>query len=505
MTGPLNVPSRLRAIASRRGHQIALIDPWGHTTWTEMIDGMDGVAAALRGTGLAAGDRVAIAMEPSTTYVTVVLGALGAGLVPVPINTRLTPYEIAAFLEPIQPALVVTDHTHVQTARATGYDVVVLAASHSTTDLRARLAPLAGEPTVFAPVSEDSPAIIFATGGTTGIPKGVWYDHRGLWLWLNASAASNPGTRFDVELYFAPFFHIALGTNLLSRLFAGGTVHILRKFDATLALEAIARGATRITGAPTMFAAIKSHESFESTPRGSMRALRLGSMAANADFIAQVMRDYPTAAIRTGYGATEFGPLIGVEHEDLVAGRLTGIGRPHPGAEARILRADGTEADCGEVGEIVVSAPWQSRGYWGRPDETEATYTAEGIRTGDLGAVDDDGWFSISGRLKEMVITGGENVFPTEVEDVLRRHQAVHDVIVYGVPDEYWGERVEVGIVCAEGGDVELDELREFARPYLAGYKLPKSLVRIREVPLTTVQKPDRRAARAASIESSSV
>jgi len=505
MVGPLNVPARLRSIAERRGHQISLIDPWGRTTWAEMVHAMDGVAATLRGRGLAAGDRVAVAMEPSTTYATVVLGALAAGLVPVPLNTRLTLHEITAFLEPIGPTLIVSDDTHVATARATGYDVVVLEASHTTADLRARLVPLAGEPTVFAPVSEESPAIIFATGGTTGVPKGVWYDHRGLWLWLNTSASSNPGTRFDVELSFAPFFHIALGTNLMSRLFAGGTVHILRKFDAALALEAIAQGATRITGAPTMFAAIKSHESFESTPRGSMRAIRLGSMAANADFVAQMMSDYPTAAIRTGYGATEFGPLIGVEHEDLAAGRLTGIGRPHPGAEARILRTDGTDADPGEVGEIVVSAPWQSRGYWGRPAETEATYTAAGIRTGDLGVVDDDGWFAISGRLKEVVITGGENVFPTEVEDVLRRHPAVHDVIVYGVPDEYWGERVEVGVVCAGGGDVELETLREFARPFLAGYKLPKSIVRIREVPLTTVQKPDRRAARAASIERSSV
>ena len=503
MLGPLNVPARLRSIAHRRGHQVSLIDPWGRTTWAEMVDAMDGVAAGLRGRGLAAGDRVVIAMEPSTTYVTVVLGALAAGLVPVPLNTRLTLHEITAFLEPIRPSLVVSDETHAVTARATGHDVVVLQASHTTADLSDRLVPLAGEPAIFTPVSEDSPAIIFATGGTTGVPKGVWYDHRGLWLWLNTSASTNPGTRFDVELYFAPFFHIALGTNLLARLFAGGTVRILRKFDAGLALEAIAQGATRITGAPTMFTAIKSHESFESTPRGSMQAIRLGSMAANADFVAQVMLDYPTAVIRTGYGATEFGPLIGVEHEDLAAGRLTGIGRPHPGAEALILRADGTEADPGEVGEIVVSAPWQSRGYWGRPEETAATYTAAGIRTGDLGLVDDDGWFAISGRLKEMLITGGENVFPTEVEDVLRRHPAVDDVIVYGVPDEYWGERVEVGVVCSDGADVELDALREFARPFLAGYKLPKSIARIRAVPLTTVQKPDRRAARAAAIDGS--
>ena len=254
-----------------------------------------------------------------------------------------------------------------------------------------------------------------------------------------------------------------------------------------------------------MFALLRDHPRFAATPRSSMKAIRLGSMAANPDFVAEVMEHYPEATVRTGYGATEFGPLIGVEHADILAGRITGIGRPHPGAEVRILRPDGSETEPGEVGEFVVRATWQSRGYWGRPDETAATYRPEGIHIGDLGFVDEDGWFTISGRLKEMIISGGENVFPAEVEDVIRKHPRVRDVIVYGMPDETWGERVEAGIVPGDDEPVELEELREFARAKLAGYKLPKTMRMLDEVPLTTVQKPDRRAAREQALQPSEV
>lgn len=497
----LNVPARLRAIAALRGAEVALIDPWARTSWGELIGTMDSVGPALRRAGFQPGSRLAIAMEPSSAYVGLVLGALAAGVVPVPVNTRLTAVEIKAFLEALEPSMIAADATHVDVAQETGYPVTLLESALTGSPLADRVAPFTGAREILEPAAEDAPAIIFGTGGTTGIPKGVWYDHKGMWLWLNTSAATNPGNRYDVELFFAPFFHIALGTNLLSRLFAGGTVHIMRKFDPGLALEAIAAGATRITGAPTMFAALAAHENFASTPRGSMRAIRLGSMAANPDFVRKVMSDYPSAVVRTGYGATEFGPLIGVEHEDLVAGRFVGVGRPHPGAEVRILRPDGSEADIGEVGEITAKAPWQSRGYWGREDETARTYTPLGIRTGDLGFIEEDGWIVISGRLKEMIISGGENIFPVEVEDVLRRHPAVADVIVYGMPDDYWGERVEAGVVPKPGAVVDLEELREFGRSALAGYKLPKSLRLLDAIPLTAVQKPDRRAAREASIK----
>jgi fatty-acyl-CoA synthase len=492
----LNVPGRLRAIAAGRGHQLALIDESARVTWAELAEAMDGAAGAMIGSGMRPGDCVGVAMEPSGVYVAVVLGALAAGVVPVQINTRLTAGEIVQFLEAIDPVMIVTDPVFDELAAPTGYPTVLLPQAAAPGSLRARLGSLGGAPVILPPAEEDAPAIIFPTGGTTGTPKGVFYDHRGLWLWMMAAAMSNPGDRFDMELIFAPLFHITLGTNLIARLFAGGAVWVLRRFDPATALAAIAAGATRITAAPTLFAALRDHPDFEVTPRNGMKAIRLGAMASDAAFVAELIGHYPSAAVRIGYGATEFGPVIGAEHADIVSGRLTGIGRPHPGAEVQILRPDGSEAEPGEVGEFVVRAPWQSRGYWGRPEETAATYRPEGIHIGDLGSVDADGWFTVSGRLKEMIITGGENVFPTEVEAVLRRHPSVQDLIVYGMPDERWGERIEVGVVPSSGAEVNLDALREFARPHLAGYKLPKTLRRLDAVPLTSVKKPDRRAAR---------
>jgi fatty-acyl-CoA synthase len=245
-----------------------------------------------------------------------------------------------------------------------------------------------------------------------------------------------------------------------------------------------------------MFAALRRHPDFQGTRRGGMKALRIGASVIDEALVRRLLEDFPAAAIRTGYGATEFGPATGIEHADLLAGRFAGIGRPHPGVTVRVLRPDGTEAEPGEVGEIVVYAPHQSLGYYARPEETADTFRPEGIRSGDLGWTEEDGWLHISGRSKDMIVTGGENVFPTEVEAVLRRHPAVGDLIVFGVPCAQWGERIEVAVVPTHDREATLEELVSYGRATLAGYKLPKRLHVIDAVPLTANQKPDRRAAR---------
>jgi len=144
------------------------------------------------------------------------------------------------------------------------------------------------------------------------------------------------------------------------------------------------------------------------------------------------------------------------------------------------------------LGEIVVACAWQVIGYWGREEETAATFTTEGVRLGDLGRIDPDGWITIAGRKKEMIISGGENIFPNEVEAVLSRHPAVQDISIYGVTDDYWGERVEAAVVLKPGADLTQQELADFGRAELGGYKLPKSLRIIEAIPLTPNNKPDR-------------
>ncbi|MYW04712.1 class I adenylate-forming enzyme family protein [Streptomyces sp. SID3343] len=499
MSHELTLPNWLRTIGAQRhgAHRRALRDDAGELTFAELVDTMDRVAAGLKDAGLRTGDRVVTAMEPSIPHTVVILGALAAGMVAAPLNVRLTGPEARAYLAPLDPSVVIADPTYVALARETGHRVIELPTAADHLPMAERMAPLSGRGVVPPPVAEEARAVVFATGGTTGTPKGAFHTHRSLWLWLNTCAHGNPRTSTDVELFFSPFFHITLGTNLLAPLFAGGEVLIQRRFDAGAALAAIDAGANRLMGAPTMFAALRGHPAFATTRRENVTAIRFGSAPSTDGFVRDLLRDFPNARIRAGFGATEFGSVMGSDHEDLLAGRFTGVGRPLPGATVRILGQDGRDVPVGAVGDLVVACPWQTRGYYGLAKETEETFRADGVHIGDLAARTEDGWVLIAGRRKEMITSGGENVYPREVEEVVLRHPQVADAIVYGLPDEHWGERVEVGIVPVRGGAVGLEELRAFCRARLAGYKIPKRLRLLDSIPLTSNNKPDRRRARA--------
>lgn len=510
MGSELTVPNWLRTIGQQPhgAAQRALRDESGAVTFAELVMAMDTIGMSLR-QRLSPGDRVATAMESSLPHVLVILGAMAAGLVPAPMNTRLTPKETREYLAPLDPSLVVADATYTELADATGRPVLQLPKVFDAGGWSQRLDPLAssaatGETASLPKLDEHDPAIIFGTGGTTGSPKGAYHRHRSLWLWLNTCALGNPRTPTDVELCFSPFFHITLGTNVLAPLIAGGQVWIQRRFDAAAALAAIDEGATRLMGAPTMFAQMRAEPQFARTARENVTAIRFGSAPSVEEFVQLLMQDYPNATIRAGFGATEFGSVMGFDHTDLLAGRCRGVGRPLPGVIIRILAEDGGQAAPGQPGELVVSCPWQTVGYYGKPAETAETYRADGVHIGDVATRAKDGWVTIVGRLKDMLITGGENVFPREVEEVVLRHPKVDDAIVYGVPDSVWGERVEIAVVARAQAPLTLAELREFCRTELAGYKIPKTMRRIEAVPLTANNKPDRQRAITDSVAVSS-
>ena len=226
MHAELTLPSWLRSIGTQPhgAHRRALRDECGELTYADLADAMDGVGAGLLNSGLRPGDRVVTAMEPSIPHTVVILGAMAAGLVAAPLNIRLTAVESRAYLVALEPSVVVADPAYADLARQTGHRVIELPAAAATTEITERLAPLHTPTRSLTPVPEFSPAIIFPTGGTTGSPKGAFHTHRSLWLWLNTCAHGNPRTPTDVELCFSPFFHITLGTSVLTPLFVGGGV-----------------------------------------------------------------------------------------------------------------------------------------------------------------------------------------------------------------------------------------------------------------------------------------
>jgi len=417
---------------------------------------------------------------------------MAAGAVPCPLNIRLTSVEFSQFLGPVAPSLIVADPEHLGVVSVLGVPVVLLEGVNQVAAIRDRLEPLWSDGPHKTELAETDYALIIPTGGTTGIPKAAVSSHRGMYLWM-ASNSFNGGRRGrDVELYFSPFFHVSIVSGWMSTLFAGGSVWLLRAFSVEGALDAIDRGATYLSGVATMFTALRRHPDFERLDRSRVRSMRVGSMAITTDFIGQLMADYPHAQLSHSYGATEFGPVSALLHEDFREGR-TGVGRALPGCQILVVDEHLRPLPSGEVGELVVSCPWRTIGYFGRDEETAATYTPLGVRLGDLGQMDADGWITISGRRKEMIISGGENIFPNEVEAALIHHPAVREISVYGVKDDYWGERVEAAIVLEQGAKLQIDELNDFGRKSLGGYKLPKAIRIVDAIPLTPANKPDRR------------
>jgi len=492
---PLLLTESLRKIALHQPHKMACIDDSGQTTYAELWEGMRAVAAALAKRGVRAGDRVATAMAPSTPHLVVLLGAMLHGAVPCTLNIRLTNAEFRRFLAPIGPSLILCDTEYASNVHGLGADVVAIPEAHGRESLGVRLSPLwakAGGPD--AELQETAPALIIPTGGTTGIPKGAVFSHRSLWLWAASIAAGSARSIQDTELMVAPFFHVSVVTGPMSTLFLGATVRILRQFDTGVALKAIESGATVMQAAVTIYRKLRADPAFGNTDRRSMRFLSFGSMPATDDFLRSLLADYPSGRLRLSYGSTEFAPVAALQHEQILEGDLGSVGYPLPSVRIRIVDDRGNELPTGEAGEIEVACPWQTRGYWNLPEETAATYFPTGIRLGDIGYFNERGRLVISGRKKEMLISGGENVFPREVEDVLSRHPSVAEVVVYGAKDEYWGDRIEAAVVARPGQSITRDELVAFGRQELGGYKLPKAIVVMESIPMTPNNKPDRRA-----------
>jgi len=227
-----------------------------------------------------------------------------------------------------------------------------------------------------------------------------------------------------------------------------------------------------------------------------VRTVQFWSTKSPPGFVEAVREALPEAQLMTGYGATEFGPATRLYDADIRDGQ-GGVGRPVPAAFVAIIDPDNEQLSTapGVTGEVAVRCPWQMSAYTGTPEETRAAFlpTRE-ILSGDIGEFDESGCLHLRGRRKDIIITGGENVFPTEVEDVLADHPNIREVAVYGVDDDTWGERIEVAIVATPGSSVTLEEVRGYCRAHLAGFKLPRSLVQLPELPLTSSLKVDKRA-----------
>ncbi len=455
-------------------------------TWAESADRIARLASGLRSLGIGDGDRVGILSLNSDRYHEALFATWWAGGVVNPINIRWSPAEIAYSLEDSGTAVLLVDDAFLPQVPAIRAGAPVVTTVVHTGDGATPEGTIGYEslienaPCVDSRRAGDQLAGIFYTGGTTGFPKGVMLSHANLIVSaLGTCATGNfvvPGGRL---LHAAPMFHLADLAAWMGRNQLGGSHLIVPMFTADGVIAAIEQH--RPTDAllvPTMLQLLVDAPGVADADLSSLKKVLYGASPISEALLERVGRALPHTALTQAYGMTELSPvatLLSPEaHRDPVLRRSAGRAVPH--AEVRIVDADDNEVPRGEVGEIVVRGGHVMLGYWNKPEETAAAVIDGWMHTGDGGRMDDNGYVFVVDRIKDMIVTGGENVYSAEVENAVALHPAVATCAVIGVPDAEWGERVHAVIVLRPGHSIAIDELREHVKTLIAGYKAPRSL-----------------------------
>jgi acyl-CoA synthetase (AMP-forming)/AMP-acid ligase II len=493
----LTVADPLEHARRLHGNKLALIDGDVRLDYSELHARCVRLATGLCALGVRRGDRVAFLSRNSHRYFEAFCAIPMYGGVIVPLNTRLAESELLAILEDCGARVLITDRDP-GSLRACVDHVV------SIPDDYERLQAVRAEPPR-DPVEESALAALFYTGGTTGKPKGVMLTHRNLVAnaFHKTIACSLRGD--DIFLAAPAMFHVAGVAPLLALVWLGATTVIVPAFDADRCLEVIeSNGVTVFMPVPTMLAALTAAQRAASRNVSSLRMLgHAGSPIANAT-IELAHAAFPSVELAQFYGATETSSIVTcLRNEQAAIGtRLLGsCGRAVPGVAVKIARPDGSEAEPGEAGEILVRGPNVTVGYWGNAEATAIALAGGWYHTGDVGVLQEQGHLFVVDRAKDMIVSGAENVYSIEVEDVLHRHPAVVEAAVFGIPDETWGEAVHCVVVVAtepSGGREQLAaELRDHCRAFIAGYKVPKRVeIRLEPLPKSGPGKILKRALR---------
>jgi acyl-CoA synthetase (AMP-forming)/AMP-acid ligase II len=500
-----------RRNARRYPHKPAVIFGDAELTWAALDDRANRLATYLLDQGLRPGDRIAVLARNTLEWPEITFGLAKAGLVLVPVNVRLAADEATYILEDAgcRAAIVHTDQAAAFGDVVDGLDVVVeIGGSAIGIDYgKALEAGRAVDPT---PPDLTPAAIQFLlyTSGTTGRPKAVVNEHRGMVGQIFDTSIVTEARHEDVLLALTPFFTAGGMVRTLAWLFLGQTMVIQARFDPESTLDAIERRRVSMTTfIPTMLQrTLQQVETGPSRDLSSLRRISYGSAPVPPGLAREAM-DRLGCDLQQRYGLTEAGGQVTIltpaDHRAMLAGKkqlAESCGRETPQAEIRIVGDDGEELLPGEVGEIVIKAESVARGYWNRPAETEATFQPTGLRSGDLGRLDEEGYLYIAGRKTDMIISGGFNVYPAELERVIGAHPDVDLVAVVAAPHPEWGE-TPVAVVVPKGLDVDVhrleDQLRRVCRDELAGYKQPRHFQFRTELPLTPAGKILKRDIRA--------
>ncbi|GAA1883808.1 long-chain fatty acid--CoA ligase [Paeniglutamicibacter psychrophenolicus] len=486
-----------------RGH-IAIVSGTQSLTYEQLAERIDRLANALGDAGIKRGDRVAYLGNNHPAFLETLFACGSIGAIFVPINSRLAAREVAFALEDSGTSLLVNARQLDELAVAATEKSPVSArwvveedaSSVGTYEAAIRQASVERHE---HSVSMEDTAIILYTSGTTGNPKGAILTHGNLtWNSMNVLIDYDV-TSTQVALMIAPMFHVAsLGMGALPTLLKGGTLVLQDRFEPSAVLSAIEQyGVTSLSGVPTTYQMLAEHPNWETTNISSIRMLTCGGSSVPG----RVLDAYEKRGLSFsgGYGMTETSPGATSLQPEYSREKAGSAGLPHFFTGVRIVDAGGDDVPANDVGEILIQGPNVIPGYWNRPDATtESFLDGDWFKSGDMGYVDEQGFLYIADRLKDMIISGGENIYPAQVEQAIMELPAVDSVAVIGVPDEKWGEAVHAVIVAAPGQQISRDDVAAHLEGKLARYKIPRTIEVVDEMPRTAsgkIRKTDLREA----------
>ncbi len=471
-------------------------------TWREIGDRVARGAGALRALGVAPGERVAVLALNSDDYLELLFSIPWAGAVIVPLNTRWAVAENLQALNDAEPALLIVDEHFVHQLAPLLASIAVRhvlfigagTAPDGTQALETLIQQSAPVPDISG--KDDDLYGIFFTGGTTGRPKGVMLSHKNM---VFASVTWIATLHFDedvVYLHSAAFFHLAGTSPALALTMAGGCHVSLAKFDALAAMTAIARHrVTYVLFVPTMVGMLLNHAEFHRFDLTSVRYCEYGASPMPDAVLAQAIERLPGWEFIQGYGMTESAALtvsMPWKYHFASDGRTSkrlGTGYAAYGSSVRIVDPGGTELPRGTVGEIAIAGPQVMLGYWRQPEATQAVLRNGWLISGDAAWMDEDGFVFIIDRVKDMIISGGENVYSREVENAVYLHPAVRECAVIGIPDPKWGECVHAVVTLRDDASVTAEDIVAHCRTLIAGYKCPRSVEFREALPLSAAGK----------------
>jgi long-chain acyl-CoA synthetase len=445
--------------------QTALASVERRSTFCELHDRVGRIAAALMKRGFEAGDRLAILLPNGPEYLELVHACAWLGVVVVPLNIRLSATEIDHILSDATPRGLVR---HSSLPMPTVQPPLQLVLDQEPLDVPADAYPEA----IYNP---EAILVLIYTSGTTGRPKGVMLSHENILATVNNTNYWLPYREGGVYLHAAPMFHIADFPLIFAAPAFGASQVTIAKFSPQAFCETVQRErVTRTVLVPTMINLITQFADIGKYDLTSLEELGYGGSPMAPELIRRTREFLPRAKLIQVYGLSETGFLTGLRDAEHTEDRLTSCGRPCPGIDVRVVDKSGKEAETGQQGELVARGANVMRGYWNSPEETSRSFRDGAFRTGDIGYQDAGGYFFILDRLKDMIVTGGENVYSGEVEAVLYSHPAVREAAVFGIPDPKWGELVTALVVLKPGMNLSSEDLIAYSRRSLASYKVPR-------------------------------